>query len=146
MRSLAITLLLLLAAPAFAGDHKVGTNVNISGIVTTDSPADEECLTYEATGTTGEWEPCGDADSISFGGTNPAVEATGTTVNIDPDETGNTDFFFSLTQLYLSPFATGGICSEGDTADTFETCFPGVDLAALEREWLRFVTAIDLDD
>lgn len=33
-----------------------------------------------------------------------------------------------------------------DTADAFARCFPGVDLEAMQAEWLRFVGEIDLDD
>jgi hypothetical protein len=109
--------LLLLAAPALGGDHRVGTTVNLpSGITAVDSPADEECLTYESTGTTGEWQSCGGA-GISLthtGETNPYVSKATGIVKIDADDDGFIDFEFDSVTGYMEFLPTfSGFMAEG---------------------------------
>jgi hypothetical protein len=109
--------LLLLAAPALGGDHRVGTTVNLpSGITAVDSPADEECLTYESTGTTGEWQSCGGA-GISLthtGETNPYVSKATGIVKVDADDDGVMDFEFDSVSGYMEFLPTFfGFMAEG---------------------------------
>ena len=60
--------------------------VDATDLKDTDTPADEECLTYEATGTTFEWQACG-----AGGGDNVSIDSSAV---VDPDfvSTGQIDF------------------------------------------------------
>jgi hypothetical protein len=120
-----------------------------------DSPADEECLTYESTGDTTEWQTCGagGGDSVSIDSvavTDPDFQSTGNidfidtanvvTANINAD---NVDFSHIKQDNTLAgnpalavdecfPIATtggGGFICEGSTANTNEQLylFPDVD-------------------
>lgn len=83
-------------------DQEIGADaVGSSELADTDTPADEECLTYEATGATLEWQSCGtgsadatpdvatslDSDDDE---TNPeiSVDDVNDEIDFDPDEDG----------------------------------------------------------
>jgi len=90
-KSLLILLLILIATPALAVTPRV-TNAGLHPyrhrpleFNTVDTPSDEECFTYEASTTQGEWQSCGTGDSVTVNST--AVDTTANFLDGDIDFT-----------------------------------------------------------
>lgn len=109
-------------APA---DFVVTGGLLASDIDASDTPADEECLTYDSTGPALEWQTCGgggladgDYGDVTVSGTGAAIAIDADSVALGTDTTGG--YASSATEAGEANTLAPAVVIEGATADAYE--------------------------